>query len=83
MSVGAGTVPVMPERIIYAPLERPDVEVLVDDTWWPGEVRMATELTDGVWQHDVQYRTDAGQFVDTFPDERIRADTVDRARGRG
>lgn len=69
------------QRIVYSPLERPDVEVLVDGTWWPGEVRMATELDDGTWTHNVQYRTDAGQFVETVPDDRIRADTVDRARG--
>jgi hypothetical protein len=55
------------QRLVYGPLERPDVEVLVDDAWWPGEVRMATELDDGTWTRDVQYRTDDGQFVATFP----------------
>jgi hypothetical protein len=24
---------------VYPPGERPDVEVRVDDAWWPGEVR--------------------------------------------
>jgi hypothetical protein len=72
----------MPERIIYAPLERPDVEVVVDGTWWPGEVRMATELVDGTWSHSVQYRTGEGQFLGTFTDDQVRSDTIDRSRGR-
>lgn len=84
-SAAASSVPAMAEHqpILYAPDERPDVEVLVDGQWCPGEVRMATELDDGSWSHNVQYRTDAGQFVATFPGDQVRKDTVDRSRGRG
>jgi hypothetical protein len=74
------------QPILYEPAERPDVEVWVDDgaggTWWPGEVRMVSFTGTGETLHNVQYRTDAGQFVETFPDDHVRADTIDRSRSR-
>lgn len=79
------------QSILYKPGEHPDVEVWVGDgadgSWWPGEVRMVSFFVDDdgevVARHNVQYRTDAGQFVETFPDDQVRADTIDRSRGRG
>lgn len=71
------------QRIVYGPRDMPDVEVLVDDRWWPGGVRSATEREDGTWTHHVQCRTPAGRFVGNFLDEQVRSDLVDRRRGRG
>jgi hypothetical protein len=46
----------MPTHHIPRPHERPDVEVLIDNQWCPGEVRMQTQLDDGTWQLEVQHR---------------------------
>jgi len=57
---------------IYRPYERPDVEVLVEGTWWPGELR-------GYWDRggrrlmNVSWRTAPGMTrLDTVPAERVR-----------
>lgn len=39
----------------YRPDERPDVEVLVGDTWCPGKLRACTQHDDQSWTADVQY----------------------------
>jgi hypothetical protein len=57
---------------IYAAADRPDVEVLVDGTWHPGELR-------GWWDRDgrrlmnVSWRSAPGMTrLDTVPAERVR-----------
>jgi len=44
---------------IYRADERPDVEVLVDGTWWPGELR-GTWTRDGQPVANVSWRTGPG-----------------------
>lgn len=63
---------------IYRPDERPDVEVEVDGSWYPGELR-------GWWDHDsgrlmnVQWRATAGMTrIETVPAERVRRAPVVR-----
>lgn len=63
---------------VYRPDERPDVEVLVDGQWRSGELRMVHD--DG--RLNVQYRLNGDVYLDNFPAERVRRDTVDRAGGR-
>lgn len=86
MSTAPPSVLTMPEHqpIVYAPHERPDVEVLVNGEWQPGEVRMVWWDNAGVMHHNVQYRpagTDTRR-IETFTDDQVREDTVDRSRGR-
>lgn len=57
---------------VYPPADRPDVEVEVDGTWYPGELR-------GWWDRDggrlmnVSWRSGPGTtFLDTVPAERVR-----------
>lgn len=83
----------LPEPRVYAPLDRPDVEVEWVSpagvrTWVPGELRMWEPLEgeDGevVWSGLVQYNRpgERNHRLDSFPSERIRLDTVDRSYGR-
>jgi hypothetical protein len=37
------------QHITYPPADRPAVEVLVDDTWWPSELRQRSQREDGSW----------------------------------
>jgi hypothetical protein len=57
---------------VYKPSERPDVEVLVDGTWHPGELR-------GTWQRNgkdlcnVSWRDRPGMtHLDTVAADRVR-----------
>ena len=57
---------------IYLPLERPDVEVLVDGAWYPGELR-------GVWRrrgrrhYTVSFRRTPGLArLETVTGDRVR-----------
>ena len=56
MSVPAHTRPGMPEPIVYLAQERPDVEVLWECVWCPGEMRMQRQDKAGQWLCQVQYR---------------------------
>lgn len=85
LSAISSTVTFMPERepIIYATADRPDVEVLWECSWCPGEVRMV-KWVDGAELHQVQYRR-PGQLssnVDDFTTDQVRASTIDPRRGR-
>lgn len=73
------------QHITYQPLDRPDVEVDVDGVWCPGELRMQVQDDDGTWSLQVQYRPpgDTSSHIVTVPADQVRADTVDRAAGRG
>jgi hypothetical protein len=63
-------------------LEAPDVKVEVDGAWWLGEARMRTTHDDGRLTYSVQFHRDGSTYLDSFPAERVRLDTVDRAGGR-
>ena len=73
----------MPEPIVYLAQDRPDVEVLWEGVWCPGEVRMV-RWVDGAELHQVQYRRPGvlSSHIDTFPASQVRGDTVDRGAGR-
>lgn len=81
----------MPVPHVYPPHERPDVEVWVDDpagegsggTWCKAELRMRTQLRDGSYQFNAAWHRDGQAYLDTFPADRVRADTIDRSGGRG
>jgi hypothetical protein len=71
------------QPIVYRPGEMPDVEVLYEGTWCPGEVRMVS-WPGGVETHHVQYRRpgDLSSHLDAFPADQVRKDAVDRSAGR-
>ena len=66
-----------PERVrthtIYAPNDRPEAAVLVDGTWYPGEVRSWMIDDEGSWWASCSWSKGAGQnYLDTVPAERVR-----------
>jgi len=63
-----------PRHRVYRPDERPDVEVLVDGVWCDGELRMWTQLKDGLWQGNVQWRPadEPTRYLGTFAADCIR-----------
>jgi hypothetical protein len=62
----------MPEPLVYRAADRPAVEVLIDDTWYPGELRMWSPRPDGTWEGNVMHSTGpAENRLDTFPQDRI------------
>jgi hypothetical protein len=75
----------VPTHHVPKPGDRPDVEVLVDDTWCPGELRMWTQDDEGGWTAQVQYQPPGTHTreIGAFPADHVRKDTVDRSRGRG
>jgi hypothetical protein len=64
------------ESRVYAPHERPDIEVLVDGVWHRGELRAWQPDPDGEgWRANVQYRPEKGvTYIDTVAEERVRPD---------
>lgn len=75
----------MTEPHVCDPEDRPGAEVLVDGIWWPAILRMRTERADGYW-YNVAWTRDGDHGpetrLDDFHQDQVRADTVDRARGR-
>jgi hypothetical protein len=58
---------------VYPPADRPEVEVLVDGTWYPGELRMWTQGEDGSWSANVMWSRASGENrLDTFPSDNVR-----------
>lgn len=74
----------MTEYHVYPGHERPDVEVLVDGNWCPGEARMRTTHDDGSLEYQVQYRPpgERSSVIGTFATDRVRLDQTDRSAGR-
>ena len=74
----------MPEPIVYLAPDRPDVEVLWEGDWCPGELRMQRQDGAGQWLMQVQYRRpgELSSHIDTLPAEQVRQDSVDRSEGR-
>jgi hypothetical protein len=63
----------MYEPRVYSSAERPLVEVEIEGSWYPGELRMWRRLDDGTWVGNVQYSlVVAENRLDTFPEQRIR-----------
>ena len=63
----------VPTHHVLPPGDRPDIEVSIDDTWHPGELRMWTRADDGTRAAQVQWRAEAGMTrIDTVPAERVR-----------
>lgn len=70
-----------PEPRVYSPADRPEVEVLVDDTWWPGELRAWFPQDDGTWRANVSYRTGVSQqHLKTVLEDHVRP-WLDRRSG--
>lgn len=58
---------------VYAPAERPLVEVLVDGTWHLGELRAWQHREDGAWWGNVNWTAGPGlTYLDTVPSEQLR-----------
>lgn len=60
--------------IVFAPDERPDIEVCIDGAWCPGELRMWQQREDGSWWANVNWSRDGQRYVDTLPADDIRPD---------
>lgn len=69
---------------MYAPADRPDVEVLVDGEWRPGELRAWYPVGETDWEGLVDWQPSGSlsRRPDRFPAGQIREDTIDRSRGR-
>ena len=67
---------------VYPPGERPDVEVRVEDAWWPGEVRSWSPSPSGWWANCSWHRATGETQLGTFHEDDVRPDTVDRSYGR-
>ena len=66
----------MAEPIVYLAHERPDVEVLWEGVWCPGELRMQRQDVSGQWLCNVQFRRpgELSSHIDTFPASEVRSD---------
>lgn len=60
------------DPVSYRPDERPEVEVLVDGVWFPGELRMWFQHEDGSWRENVMWSRVPGENrLDNVPAERV------------
>ena len=60
-------------QTVYLPAERPEVEVLVDGSWYYGELRIWSRGEDAPWLANVTWgRTHGEHRIDTFPAEDVR-----------
>lgn len=68
---------------VYAPADRPDVEVLVDGDWLPGEARMRWIDDAGIWWYQVQWRPPGTNTrrLDNIPASSVRLDQTVRGPG--
>ena len=63
----------VPQQILYNGWERPLVEVLVDDTWYPGELRAWLQAADESWTANVSWTKRPGEtYLDTVTADRVR-----------
>jgi len=57
----------------YPPADRPEVKVLVDGVWYPGELRMWTQAIEGSWFANVTWSRVSGKpWLDTVPANHVR-----------
>ena len=73
----------MPTHHVPKRGELPDVEVLVEGVWCPGELRMWTQGDEGAWTAQVRYQPPAGgaRVIGAFSADEVRESPVDRPRG--
>lgn len=74
----------MPNERTYPRGEEPDVQVLADGQWHPGELRMWEQHPDGTWWGHVVWHPigrNKSRFQ-AFPADRIRPDETDYSAGR-
>ena len=63
----------MRETSVFGAAERPEIEVLIDGTWYPGELRAWIPAEEGAWNGNVSYSTGVGQtYLATVPEDRIQ-----------
>ena len=70
------------EPRVYPHADRPDVEVLVEDAWRPGELRMWKPAGEEDWVAQVQWRP-AGEHtrrIDDFAAADVRETSADASR---
>lgn len=62
------------QHVVYAPAERPLVEVLIGDDWCDGDLRMWIQDDTGNWSAQVSWRRNIGDSarIDTVPAVRVR-----------
>lgn len=67
--------PLEPVHHVYTGWDRKDVEVLVDGTWYRGELRSWDRDTAGQWSGMVTWSAGPAQnYLERFPADRIRPD---------
>ncbi len=71
-----------PDFRVYPPGERPDVEVRVADEWYPAEVRSWSMSPSGRWANCSWHRGIGETELDTFHEDDVRRDTMDRSYNR-
>lgn len=67
----------MSEPHVYPVTDRPDVEVRVDDTWWPAELRMRTQQLDGSYHYNAAWHRDGQTYLDTFHERDVRSPSTE------
>lgn len=69
---------------IFAPADRPDVQVLVEGDWRPGELRAWYPAGETAWEALVDWQPvgSTSRRPDRFPQDRVRSDETDYSRGR-
>ena len=66
----------MREPRIFTGHDMPEVEVLIDNAWYFGDLRMWSPNDDGTWTAHVTYNLAAGERrIDSFPAHHVRAAT--------
>jgi hypothetical protein len=61
------------QHYVYSGLDRILVEVLVDGTWYPGELRSWDLVEDGTWSGMVEWTTEPGStYLGRVPGTMIR-----------
>jgi hypothetical protein len=71
-----------PPARLYAPEQRPDVEVRVGDQWLPAELRSWSPSPSGWWANCSYHRGPGQTNLGTFQEGDVREDTIDRSFGR-
>lgn len=71
----------MRTHTIYAPNDRPEAEVRIDGTWYPGEVRSWMVEDDGGWWASCSWTKGPGDnYLDTVHSGRVRQTDAPAAR---
>lgn len=61
------------QHFVYLGFDRKAVEVLVDGTWHPGELRSWDQAEDGSWSGMVEFNVGPGMtYLERVASERVR-----------